>query len=69
MAPFSVSDVQNAVRSLPATEFSAFSEWFDTYEQTRWDDRLAADQHGSSALLAAIETAKIDFREGRCSNL
>jgi len=69
MAPLSVLEVQNAIRSLPATEFSAFSEWFDTYEQTRWDAQIAVDQHTSPTLLSAVEKAKSDFRNGRCSSL
>ncbi|MDD4020017.1 MAG: hypothetical protein PHV28_18980 [Kiritimatiellae bacterium] len=69
MTTLSVSDVQKAVRSLPATEFSVFSEWFDTYEQARWDDRLASDQQTSPALLSAIEEAKTDFRDGQCTSL
>lgn len=43
-------DIQNAIKSLSATDFAVFSKWFDEYEQTRWDDQLAEDQSISSGL-------------------
>jgi hypothetical protein len=62
-------DIQNAIRSLPATDFAVFSKWFDEYEQTHWDDQLASDQAAPSGLTSAIEQAKNAFRNGTCTRL
>lgn len=39
-----VIDIQKAVSALPEAELMAFSSWFDTYEEARWDHQIGYDQ-------------------------
>jgi hypothetical protein len=64
----SVSDIQQAVQSLPEEEFAAFSSWFDQYEEERWDRQMERDQK-SGPPQSLIEKARADFEAGKCSRL
>jgi len=63
-----VSEIQQAIQSLPEEEFSVISSWFDQYEQERWDRQIERDQQ-SGPLRSLMEKAKADFEAGKCSPL
>jgi hypothetical protein len=52
-----IVDIQEAVRALPEEEFSAFSSWFDQYEEERWDRQIERDQK-SGPLRSLMEKAQ-----------
>jgi len=64
-----VIDIQKAVSALPEAEFMAFSSWFDTYEEARWDRQIGYDQETASPLSKIMEKAKADYKAGTCKRL
>ena len=63
-----ISEIQDAIRSLAEKDFEAFSSWFDQYEEERWDRQIERDQK-SGPLRDLIEKARSDFSAAKCTRL
>ena len=63
-----ITEIQEAVRSLPDEEFVAFSSWFDQYEEERWDRQIERDQK-AGPLRSLMDQARADFEAGKCNRL
>jgi hypothetical protein len=63
-----MGEIQDAVRALPEEEFVAFSSWFESYEEDRWDRQIERDQK-SGPLRSLMDKARADFEAGKCSRL
>ena len=63
-----VAEIRDAVLALPEGEFEAFSSWFDSYEEDRWDRQIERDQE-SGPLRDLMDKARADFQAGKCSRL
>ena len=63
-----ITEIQEAVRSLPEEEFVMLASWFDQYEEERWDRQIEQDQK-SGGLRSLMEKARADFQAGRCTPL
>ena len=63
-----VTEIKEAVQSLPEDEFEQFSSWFDVYEEEHWDQQIERDQK-AGPLRDLMEKARADFEAGKCSRL
>lgn len=63
-----IAEIEEAVRGLPEDQFTAFSSWFQEYEQQRWDQQIKRDQK-AGPLRDLMEKARADFKAGKCSRL
>ena len=63
-----VTEIKQAVQSLPEDEFEQFSSWFDAYEEEHWDKQIERDQK-SGPLRDLMKKARNDFEAGKCSRL
>jgi hypothetical protein len=63
-----VAEIQSAVQALPERQFSAFSSWFDNYEEEHWDRQIERDQK-SGPLRDLMDKALSDFEAGKCTRL
>jgi len=63
-----VAEIRDAVLALPEDEFEAFSSWFDSYEEDRWDRQIERDQE-SGPLRELMDKARTDFQAGKCTRL
>jgi hypothetical protein len=63
-----VTDIEEAIRSLPADRLSEFRAWFDEFDADRWDAQI--EQDVSAGRLDKLANAALaDHRIGRCSEL
>jgi hypothetical protein len=59
-----VEDIENAVAQLPAPDLARFRAWFDLFEATRFDERIARDAAAGKLdrladdALAALQTGR-----------
>lgn len=63
-----VAEIRDAVQALPEDAFEAFSSWFDSYEEDRWDRQIERDQE-AGPLRDLMDKARLDFQAGKCSRL
>jgi hypothetical protein len=64
----STSEIKTAVMSLSKDELVEFIEWFDDYQESKWDKQIAEDMK-SGKLNYLIAEAKKEFREGKCRQI
>ena len=64
----SLQEIESAVATLPTTELTAFSRWFEEFLADQWDRRIERDVN-AGRLDAAGSQADADFAAGRCSPL
>jgi hypothetical protein len=64
----STSEIKTAVMSLSKDELVEFIEWFNDYQESKWDKQIAEDMK-SGKLNYLIAEAKKEFREGKCRQI
>jgi hypothetical protein len=64
----SVDELESVVSRLSSEELTRFSEWFEEFLATQWDQRIDADIR-AGRLDKAGERADDDFEAGRCTPL
>ena len=63
-----VSEIKEAIQSLPEDQFEEFSSWFDEYEERRWDRQIKQDQK-AGPLRDLMAKAASEFEAGKCRPL
>lgn len=61
-------EIQNAVIKLPKKEYRSFLNWFEHFEEEKWDKELEKDIY-SGKLNHFGEKALEEFRKGKCKKL
>ena len=64
----SLKEPEAAITQLPATERTAFAQWFEEYLADAWDRQIEADIQ-AGRLDEAGKRADADFEAGRCKRL
>ena len=60
-----VSQIESAIKELPANEFCTLAEWFEEFEASTWDDQIKADLD-DGRLKSLIDEAEVNFAEEEC---
>jgi hypothetical protein len=63
-----IEDIEKAVEKLSARELDRFRDWFDAFDATRFDAKIARDAE-SGKLDKLAEQALADHRAGRSREL
>jgi len=64
----SIDEIKSAIAHLPEKEFNSFVDWFQEFEEKRWDKELEKDiAQGKLDNLA--NEALNEFDTGKCSEL
>jgi hypothetical protein len=63
-----IDDIEKAVAKLPPDQFAKFREWFDTFDATRFDQKIERDAK-AGRLDRLAEQALADFRKGPAREL
>lgn len=63
-----LTDLENAIASLPPTELEKFRAWFIEFDADAWD-RQIEDDVAAGRLDALAEEALNDLHEGRTTDL
>ena len=63
-----ITEIEQAVRQLPAEDLAAFRAWFAEFDAGIWD-RQFEDDVAAGRLDALAEEAIEDLRQGRCTDL
>ncbi len=61
---FTPQEIQHAILSLPAGDFSRFREWFVQYDHAEWD-KLIAEDSVSGKMGNLIAEAKAEYKNGK----
>lgn len=61
---FTPQEIQHAILSLPAGDFSRFREWFVQHDNNEWD-QLIAEDGASGKLDNLITQAKAEYKNGK----
>ena len=64
----SIEELESVVASLPASELTRFSQWFEEFMADQWDRQIERDMK-SGRLDAALKRADEHFDAGRCTPL
>jgi hypothetical protein len=64
----SVKQLEAAVAQLPASELTAFAQWFEEFMADAWDRQIESDV-AAGRLDALGEQADAEFEAGRCTPL
>ncbi|MBK1693300.1 hypothetical protein CKO09_00895 [Chromatium weissei] len=63
-----VEAIEARIRDLPPQEFASLQAWFHDFENTLWDQKIAADfKAGKFELM--IEKARAEFAQGKAKEL
>ncbi len=63
-----VAEIKDAVEKLPDQEYKTFLEWFEHFEEEKWDKEL--ESHVYAGKLDALgEKALADFKKGKYKRL
>lgn len=63
-----LTEIERAIRGLPADELEAFRAWFAGFDADTWDRQIEADA-AAGRLDALADEALADLRAGRCTDL
>jgi len=63
-----ITQIETAIKQLPANEFAELSEWFEDYEAELWDARIAEDLK-LGKLNSFIAEAESEFDNGIAKEL
>jgi hypothetical protein len=63
-----VTEIEQAIQKLPATEFAKFRQWFAEVDADRWDREFEEDV-SAGRLDTLSQEAIDDLRAGRCKDL
>ncbi len=63
-----LTEIENAVQSLPAQDLSAFREWFARFDAEIWDRQFESDVKDGK-LDALADQAVKDLQDGKCTDL
>lgn len=61
-----LNQIEEAVWQLSADEQAAFRAWYAEFDAEEWDRQLEADV-AAGRLDWLVEEARLDLREGRCT--
>jgi hypothetical protein len=64
----SIDEIKSAITHLPEKEFNSFVDWFEKFEEERWDKELEKDIAEGKLDNLADEALK-EFDAGKCSEL
>lgn len=64
----SIDEIKSAITHLPEKEFNLFVDWFQKFEEERWDKELEKDVAERKLESLADETLD-EFDAGKCSEL
>ncbi len=64
----SIDKIKSAITHLPEKEFHSFVDWFQKFEEERWDEELEKDIAQGKLDSLADEALK-EFDAGKCSEL
>jgi hypothetical protein len=63
-----ITEIEEAVASLPTQDLKKFRSWFDSFDSGLWDKQFEKDVNtGTLDLLA--EEAESDYQSGKCTEL
>ena len=63
-----VKEIEKAIEQLSDDELASLREWFDSFDNERWDKQIEQDvKEGKLDNLA--EKAIADFRAGKCKEI
>lgn len=63
-----IEDIERAVAKLPSEELAAFRAWFEAFDASRFDEKIARDA-ANGRLDRLADQAVADHREGRAREL
>jgi hypothetical protein len=63
-----LEQIEKSVAELSGEELEAFSEWFEAFQEARWDQQIEADS-ATGKLDQLADEALADFRAGRTRRL
>jgi len=63
-----VEAIEARIRELPPQDFAALREWFQAFENERWDRQIAAD-FKAGKFNTLIEKARTEFAQGTAREL
>lgn len=63
-----VEAIEARIRDLPPQDFAALREWFQEFENERWDQQIAAD-FKAGKFNALIEKARSELAQGTAREL
>jgi len=63
-----VEDIERAVSSLTPDELARFRVWFETFEASRFDEKIERDARAGK-LDQLAEEALADYRQGRAREI
>ena len=63
-----VEALEARIRDLPPQDFASLREWFQQFENERWDQQIAAD-YKAGKLNHLIERARAEFAQGKAREL
>ena len=64
----SVQEIEKAISQLPDSQVAELSQWFEEYQNQRWDAQIERDAN-AGRFDAMMEQAKADCAAGLCKPL
>ena len=68
MTTYHLSEIEQAISQLSASELSRFREWFEKFDAQNWDQQFEADVKAGK-LDKIADRAIAEYRAGNCQEL